>query len=229
MTGHDTRAARSRLDISKGGNVGTFQEAGVPAWAAGVRAASRNRQTRETAIEAALRLDGAGMAEVETGIGFLDHMLTALACHARIDLVLTCRGDLGVDDHHTAEDCAIVLGSMLDEALGQRQGIRRFGAAYAPLDEALSRVVVDLVRRPSAVVELGLRRERLGGLATENIVHFFRTLAMEGRFTLHVDVLRGENDHHRAEAAFKALALALREAVLATGNPDEAASTKGAM
>jgi imidazoleglycerol-phosphate dehydratase len=200
-----------------------------PSGAPPARSANSSRKTRETAITASLNLDGTGVAQIDTGIGFLDHMLTSFACHARVDLSISCRGDLNVDDHHTAEDCAIALGNLIDEALAERRGIARFGSAYAPLDEALARVVIDLVRRPCAVIDLGLRRERLGDLACENITHFFRTLAMEGRFTLHVDVLRGENDHHRAEAAFKALALALRAAIARTDDPALIASTKGAL
>jgi imidazoleglycerol-phosphate dehydratase len=192
------------------------------------RQAAVSRKTLETAIEAELHLEGTGRAKVATGIGFLDHMLGALAKHARFDLTLKCQGDLEVDDHHTAEDCALALGQALDQALGERRGIARFGSAYAPLDEALARAVVDLSGRSCAVVELGLRREILGGLACENVAHFFVSLATAGRMALHVDVLRGANDHHRAEAAFKAVALALREAVRADG-PDQVPSTKGVL
>lgn len=184
---------------------------------ASARIARVERRTRETSISLTLNLDGTGDADVNTGIRFLDHMLTALATHAGFDLTLRCDGDLEVDDHHTAEDCAIVLGSALAQALDDKRGIARFGFAYAPLDEALSRVVVDLSGRPHAEVRLGLTREALGSLACENISHFFRSMAMAGRLTLHVDVERGENDHHRAESAFKALALALREAVRRDG------------
>jgi len=186
------------------------------------------RETKETAIRVNLALDGRGEARTATGLGFLDHMLTSLMLHARFDLDLACKGDLHVDDHHTVEDCALALGAAIDKALGERRGIARFGSAYAPMDESLARCVVDLVTRPCAVVELGLRRERMGDVSCENITHFFRSLATAGRFTLHLDVLRGENDHHRAEAAFKAFALALREAVRATGELG-APSAKGAM
>ena len=186
------------------------------------------RKTNETAIRLELALDGAGSAEVATGIGFLDHLLTSLARHARFDLRLSCSGDLEEDDHHTAEDCALALGSALDQALGERAGIARFGHAYAPLDEALARAVVDLSGRPCAVAELGLRREALGDLACENIPHVIRSLATTARAAIHLDVLRGENDHHRAEAAFKALALALRSAASLTGEAD-APSTKGVL
>jgi imidazoleglycerol-phosphate dehydratase len=192
------------------------------------RQAAISRETLETKITLELTLDGSGRAEVATGIGFFDHMLTALAKHARFDLVLKCAGDLGVDDHHTVEDCALALGQALDRALGERRGIARFGSAFAPLDEALARAVVDLSGRPCAVIELGLKREALGQLACENLSHFFTSLATTGRMALHVDVLRGMNDHHRAEAAFKATALALRKAVRIEG-PDQVPSTKGVL
>jgi imidazoleglycerol phosphate dehydratase HisB len=177
------------------------------------RTATLSRTTRETDVRVELDLDGTGEARVDTGVGFLDHLLSALALHARLDLALSCRGDLEVDDHHTAEDCALALGEAVDRALGERRGIVRFADALAPLDEALARAVVDVSSRPFALVELGLRRERLGALACENVAHVLRSFAVAARLTLHVDVLRGENDHHRAEAAFKALALALRRAL----------------
>ncbi|MDH3663422.1 MAG: imidazoleglycerol-phosphate dehydratase HisB [Alphaproteobacteria bacterium] len=186
------------------------------------------RTTSETDIELRLTLDGSGQADIETGIGFLDHMLISLIKHARFDLYLRCKGDLEIDDHHTAEDCALALGQALDQALGDRRGIVRFAHAYAPLDEALARVVVDLSGRPSAVVDLGLKREKIGDLACENIAHVFISLAMASRTSLHVDVIRGDNDHHRAEAAFKAMALALREAVARDGS-GEVPSTKGVL
>jgi imidazoleglycerol phosphate dehydratase HisB len=191
------------------------------------RTATVERTTRETGIRITVCLDGSGRAEVQTSIGFLDHMLTTLALHGRLDLSLACDGDLHVDDHHTAEDCAIVLGSAIDQALGDRAGIRRFGSAHAPLDEALARAVIDLSGRGFCRCDLGLRRESVGELACENVPHFFRTLATAMRATLHLDVLAGENDHHRIEASFKALALALREAVQVRG--DEVPSTKGVL
>ena len=192
------------------------------------RRAETSRKTKETDITLQLNLDGGGVAEIATGIGFLDHLLTTLAKHARFDLTLTCKGDLHIDDHHTAEDCALALGAAIDQALGDRAGITRFGSAYAPLDEALARAVIDLSGRPYASVELGLAREALGGLACENIGHVLRSLATAARATLHVECLRGENDHHRAEAAFKAVALALRQAVARTGESD-VPSTKGVL
>jgi imidazoleglycerol phosphate dehydratase HisB len=186
------------------------------------------RKTNETVIEVVLNLDGSGRAELATGIGFFDHMLTALAKHARFDLELRCKGDLEIDDHHTTEDCALALGQAIDEALGDRRGIERFGHAYAPLDEALARVVVDLSGRPWPKVALGLKREKLGEMSCECIDHVFRSLAMSLRASLHVDVLEGDNDHHRAEAAFKACAVALRRAVARTGDND-VPSTKGVL
>lgn len=193
------------------------------------RTGSVTRTTRETDIRAELSLDGSGTVSVRTGLGFFDHMLTALATHARVDLDLACNGDLQVDDHHTIEDCALALGQALDEALGDRRGITRFGSAYAPLDESLCRVVVDLSGRPSSVVSLGFTRESLGDVATENLTHFFNSFATGARCTLHVDCLRGENDHHRVEAAFKALALALRQAVAVDAASDRVPSTKGTL
>jgi imidazoleglycerol phosphate dehydratase HisB len=191
------------------------------------RTATVTRRTRETSVTCRVDLDSAGPGDIRTGIGFLDHMLGALACHAGISMSLQCEGDLAVDDHHTAEDCAIVLGEALDRALADRAAIVRFGSAYAPLDESLARSVIDLVRRPCAVIDLGLTRERLGDLSCENIPHFFTSLAINARLTLHVDVLRGSNDHHRAEAAFKSLALALRQAIAPRAAGDT--STKGSL
>ncbi|MBL8963965.1 MAG: imidazoleglycerol-phosphate dehydratase HisB [Phycisphaeraceae bacterium] len=192
------------------------------------RVATVQRATSETKIALTLALDGSGAARVATGVGFLDHMLTSLAHHAGFDLDLACEGDLRVDDHHTVEDCALAMGEAIDRALGDRRGIRRFGFAYAPLDEALARSVVDLATRPTTVIDLGLTRERLGDLSCENAPHFFGSLATAGRFCLHVDVLRGVNDHHRLEAAFKATALALRQGVGLEGSAG-ARSTKGVL
>ncbi len=192
------------------------------------RVAGFERKTRETTIAVNLSIDGKGSTEIQTGIGFLDHLLDALARHARFDLTLRCSGDLHVDDHHTAEDCALALGAALDRALGDRGGINRFGSAMAPLDEALARAVVDLSGRPYADVNLGLSRKAIGGLSCENVSHVLSSLATAARLTLHVDLLKGGNDHHRAEAAFKATALALRQAVAASGF-DDVPSTKGTL
>ena len=191
------------------------------------RTASHARKTNETDIEVRLALDGTGRAEISTGLGFLDHMLAALAKHARFDLVLRAKGDLEIDDHHTVEDCALALGATLEQALGDRAGIARFGHAFVPLDEALARAVVDLSARPWPAVRLAFRRERLGDVATENLTHFLQSLAIAARMALHVDVLCGDNDHHKAEAAFKAVARALRVACARDGA--DVPSTKGVL
>ncbi|MCO4747196.1 MAG: imidazoleglycerol-phosphate dehydratase HisB [Proteobacteria bacterium] len=193
-----------------------------------MRRVERSRKTRETQSRIVLDLDGTGESEVSTGIGFLDHMLRSLARHARLDLTLVLEGDLEVDDHHSAEDAALLLGQALNEALGERVGIQRFGWALVPLDDALARVAVDLSGRPWPEVQLGCRREQVGGLATENAAHVLNTLAIEARMNLHVDVLRGDNDHHRIEAAFKATAVALRQAIARTGESD-VPSEKGSL
>ncbi len=192
------------------------------------RCASLQRTTNETDISLQLSLDGTGVADIDTGIGFLDHMLGCLSKHARFDLSLRCKGDLQIDGHHTTEDCALVLGQAIDSALGERLGIERFGCAYAPLDEALARAVVDLSGRPWCELDLGLRRPSIGNMACEDISHFLQSLATTMRGALHLDVLRGVNDHHRAEASFKALALALRTAVSQDGSR-RIASTKGTL
>ncbi len=177
------------------------------------RRADVHRATAETDITVSLDLDQAGAIEVATGLGFLDHMLTALARHGRFGLRLQCQGDLHVDDHHTVEDCALVLGQALDQALGDRLGVERFATAHLAMDEALARCVIDLSGRGMAIVDLGLRGERIGAVAGENLTHFFQSFAVASRNTIHLDLLRGDNDHHRAEAAFKSLAVALRSAV----------------
>jgi imidazoleglycerol phosphate dehydratase HisB len=191
------------------------------------RRAQVRRVTKETDITVSLDLDGSGQSEIATGLPFLDHMLTALCLHSRMDLALAAKGDLEVDDHHTVEDCALALGQALSEALGNRDSVSRFAHAYAPLDEALCRAVVDLSGRPYAVIRVPFRREMLGAVATENLVHFLESLAVAARMALHVDLLRGDNDHHKAEAAFKALALALRAAVQVDGSG--VPSTKGVL
>lgn len=191
------------------------------------RRAEIERETSEVAIRGHLELDGSGTSDIKTGLGFLDHMLATLTKHGRFDLALTATGDTRVDDHHTVEDCAIVLGRAFDEALGDRKGIGRFGYAYAPLDESLSRAVVDLSGRPWPEISIGFARETIGEVATENLVHFLRSFAIEGRMALHIDLIRGDNDHHKAESAFKALAVALRSAVAADG--DGVPSTKGTL
>lgn len=191
------------------------------------RRATVERKTKETDISLSVNIDGSGVSEISTGIGFLDHMLTALSKHGRMDLTLSCKGDLHVDDHHSVEDCGIVLGQAVKAALGDLRGITRYGYAYAPLDESLSRAVVDISGRPFADVNLNLQRERIGNLSCEMLPHFLSSFATSASITLHVDVLKGKNDHHRAESAFKALALALRTAFKREGT--DIPSTKGVL
>ncbi|KAH0497790.1 hypothetical protein TgHK011_005075 [Trichoderma gracile] len=219
-----------------------------------VRAACLARDTKETSIQIALSIDGGQLPKdadprllditsphasqssqsqviaINTGIGFLDHMLHALAKHAGWSMALNCKGDTYIDDHHTAEDCCIAIGDAFAKALGTLSGVARFGYAYCPLDEALSRAVVDLSNRPYSVVDLGLKREFLGQLSTEMIPHCLQSFAQAARVTLHVDCLRGDNDHHRAESAFKALAVAIRMATTrVAGKEGEVPSTKGTL
>jgi len=185
------------------------------------------RETTEVTITGYLDLDGTGSSEVKTGLGFLDHMLTTLARHGRFDMELVASGDTVVDDHHTVEDCAIVLGRAIDQALGDRSGVARFGYSYAPLDESLSRAVVDLSGRPWPEISIDFNRDTIGEVATENLIHFLRSLAIEARMSLHVDLIRGDNDHHKAESAFKAVAMALRSAMSLSGG--DIPSTKGTL
>jgi imidazoleglycerol-phosphate dehydratase len=192
------------------------------------RTARVYRQTRESSVEVLLNLDGSGRSDIATGIGFLDHMLDSLARHARFDLTLKAAGDLHVDQHHTAEDVGITLGQALNQALAERRGIRRFGDATVPLDEALSLVAVDLGGRPYASIDLPFRGQNIGGLSSEMIPHLLQSFALDGRFALHVRLLAGDNDHHRAEATFKALARALDDATrLDPRLGSEVPSTKG--
>lgn len=173
------------------------------------RRAAIERATRETRIAIELNVDGRGESRISTGLGFLDHMLDALARHGLFDLTVRAEGDLQVDSHHTAEDVAIALGRAFDRALGERRGIARIAHAYAPLDEALARVVVDVGGRGYAVVDAEFSGSRIGDLDADMLRHFLESLAIEGRLSIHAQVLDGRNDHHRAEALFKALARAL--------------------
>ncbi len=190
------------------------------------RSATVTRVTRETDVAVALDLDGAGAADVATGVGFLDHLLISLAHHALFDLTVRTEGDLVVDDHHTVEDTALVLGEALAEALGDRAGIARFGDAAVPMDEALATAAVDAGGRPYAVVDLEFATERIGNLTTQNVSHALEAFCRTAGVTLHL-TSRGRNDHHVAEAAFKALARALRAAVAPDPRRDGVPSTKG--
>lgn len=177
-----------------------------------MRPGSVRRTTRETDVRVELALEGTGRADIDTGIGFFDHMLELLARHAGIDLSVSAEGDLDVDEHHTVEDVGLAIGGALDEALGERRGIRRYGF-WVPMDEALARVVVDLSGRSFVVFDAEFRRDRVGGLPTELVEDFVRALADRLRATIHVQVPYGRNDHHKIEAIFKALGRALRAAV----------------
>jgi imidazoleglycerol-phosphate dehydratase len=190
------------------------------------RTATVTRVTRETEVAVTLDLDGSGAAEVATGVGFLDHLLTSLAHHALFDLTVRTDGDLEIDDHHTVEDTALVLGEALAGALGDRSGIVRYGDAAVPMDEALATAAVDVGGRPFAVVDLELATERIGNLTTQNLPHALEALCRTAGMTLHLTA-RGRNDHHVAEAAFKALARALRAAVASDPRRTGIASTKG--
>jgi imidazoleglycerol phosphate dehydratase HisB len=185
---------------------------------------SIERKTKETDIKLQLRVDGSQSLNIDTGIGFLDHMLTALSSHARWDLDLTVKGDLEVDDHHTVEDVAIVLGQALQQAWRERGTIQRYGQRLLPMDEALILCAVDLSGRPYYIGELEFTREVIGGISTEMFEHFFYTLAMQAQITLHLQPMTFRNNHHLIEGCFKALAYALKEALVTT---DGSNSTKG--
>ena len=192
------------------------------------RRGSCRRSTEETRVSVEIDLDGSGKAEVSTGIGFFDHLLASLAHHALFDLTVDTDGDLEVDDHHTVEDTALCLGEALAAALGDRTGIHRFGEARVPMDEAAASAAVDAGGRPYCVVDLELTTERIGGLTTQNIPHALEAFARTAGITLHLTA-SGRNDHHTAEAAFKALARALRAAAAPDPRRTGVASTKGAV
>lgn len=190
------------------------------------REAQITRTTKETDINAALNLDGSGKAEIDTGIGFFDHMLTALAVHGGFDLKISCRGDLNVDGHHSVEDVGICLGKIFGEALGDKSGIMRFGSAYAPMDEALGFCALDISNRPFLVFNAEFINEKIGDYESCLTEEFMRAFAFNAGITLHLKAEYGKNDHHITEALFKALAYALKQAV--RQNLDgSAASTKG--
>mgnify|MGYP005862543621 CR=1 FL=1 len=193
------------------------------------RTASISRQTKETKIQLSLNLDGNGKAVVETGVGFFDHMLDLLARHSLIDLELSAEGDLQVDAHHTVEDVGIVLGQAIEQALGDKAGIYRYGWAIVPMDESLAQVAIDLSGRPAFVSSVSFRGSAIGDFPTELIGEFFRALANNAKMNLHVAVPYGENNHHMAEAAFKATAKALRQAVSADPRNTGVPSTKGVL
>ena len=189
-----------------------------------------SRQTGETTVSVTWNLDGAGAAEVDTGVGFLDHMLHLLAHHGLFDLTVQARGDLHVDAHHTVEDTGLAMGSAFLEALGERRGITRMAHAIVPMDEALALVAVDLSGRPYAVLDIPFNGPALGTLPTEMVPHFFHSFAGEARCNLHARLLTGENDHHRGEGVFKGLGRALYAATrIDPARGDRVPSTKGVL
>ena len=194
-----------------------------------MRTAHIERNTHETKIRLDLNLDGQGRADVESGVGFLDHMLTLLAGHGLFDIIVQAEGDLYIDEHHTAEDTMICLGKALDQALGDRRGIVRTAHSFVPMDEALALVAVDLGGRPYCVFDAEFVTPRVGQLGTDLIFHLFETLAIHAKMNLHAKVHYGRNDHHKVEALFKALARALDAATLVDPRRQDVPSTKGTL
>lgn len=195
-----------------------------------MRTAIITRKTAETDISVEIDLDGSGSYDNRTGVGFFDHMLDQLARHALIDMTVRCKGDLHIDDHHTVEDVGIALGQALRRALDDKRGIRRYGACLLPMDDALLRCALDLSGRPYLVWNVEMPTDRIGGFDTELVREFFQAVATHGGITLHMDMIHGINSHHIAEAAFKAMARALREAIEPDPRKGDAIpSTKGAL
>jgi imidazoleglycerol-phosphate dehydratase len=193
-----------------------------------MRKGSIRRTTRETDVEVAIDLDGSGSSRIATGIGFLDHMLDLLARHARVDLTINAKGDLHIDHHHTTEDVGIALGQAVKQALGDMKGITRYADVYLPMDEALTRVAIDISGRPFLVFKAEFARDKVGAFDTELVQEWFQAFAMNAGVTLHVETLYGTNDHHIAESCFKGLARALRLAVAIDQRAaNEIPSTKG--
>ncbi len=190
-----------------------------------LRIANISRQTKETNIYLKLNIDGDGNSNIYTGIGFLDHMLTLFCFHSGVDMELNCVGDLEVDDHHTTEDVGIAIGKALLESLGEKIGINRYGSSYIPMDETLARVVIDFSGRPYLVYNARIDRERVGTMDTQNIKEFFKALSSEARMNCHMEVLYGDNDHHKIEALFKAFGRAVKQAIEV--NSTKLPSTKG--
>ena len=194
-----------------------------------LRVGQIQRKTKETDVRVKLNLDGAGSSRVSTGLPFLDHMLDLFAKHGLFDLEIVCKGDLEIDDHHSVEDIAITLGQALAQALADKSGIRRYGEAVVPMDEALCRSVIDLSGRFYLVYEVSTRRQKIGNFSVELAEHFWRSLAETAKFNLHIDCLRGRNTHHMLEGTFKATARALRQAVERDPRITGVLSTKGVL
>ena len=185
------------------------------------------RNTLETQILVEIDLDGTGKAEIDTGVGFFDHMLTLMAFHGKFDMKVKCSGDIYVDDHHTIEDIGIALGECVKQALGDRRGIKRYSTVFIPMDEALAQTSIDVSNRPYLVFNAEFTDERVGNMATQMVKEFFRAFVNESRVTLHINLLYGENDHHKIEAIFKSFARALKDAIEIIS--DEVASSKGVL
>lgn len=194
-----------------------------------MRTAIINRQTTETNISLKLCLDGEGSCQVSTGVGFFDHMLTLFAHHGLLDLELTAVGDLGVDAHHTVEDCGLVIGQALRQALGSKQGIRRYGTAFVPMDEALAMVVVDLSGRPYLAFDAQFSAAQVGNFDSELVMEFLRALSNQAGLTLHTKLISGSNTHHCIEAIFKALGQAIAVAIQYDARIKTLLSTKGTL
>ena len=194
-----------------------------------MRNAKIERKTLETQVEMEINLDGTGNASIFTGVGFLDHMLTLFAKHSFVDLQVKATGDLEVDSHHTIEDCGIVLGQAIKEALGNKEGIHRYGSCLLPMDEALAQVVIDFSGRPFLAWKADIPRVILGNMETEMVEEFFRAVAMESGLTLHVRILEGKNTHHMVEAIFKAFARAFAQAVAIDSRVQGVMSSKGSL
>jgi len=193
------------------------------------RTATIERATKETSIKLSLDLDGIGKSELSSGIPFLDHMIEQISRHGLVDLMIDAKGDLEIDAHHTVEDIGICLGEALREAIGDKVGIVRYGHAYVPLDEALSRVVLDLSGRPGLEYWIDFPKETVGGFDVELFKEFFQAVSNHGRITLHIDAIRGNNNHHIIETVFKAFGRALRMAVESDPRVTGIPSTKGAL
>ncbi len=189
------------------------------------RTATVSRKTNETDITVTVSLEGTGTSSVNSGVAFLDHMLTNFSKHSGINLAVTCRGDLEVDDHHSVEDIAMVIGSAINEALGEKRGIHRYGWAIIPMDEALARCAIDLGGRSYCIFKADFERPVIQGFSTEMVEHFFLSLSGTLKANIHLAILEGENTHHKIEALFKSFAYAMKAAIAVTG--DEIPSTKG--
>lgn len=192
-----------------------------------MRQAKISRQTLETKIEVNLNLDGFGIINIKSGIGFFDHMLRAMAFYAGFDLDISCQGDLYVDTHHSVEDIGLSLGGCFKEALGDKKGIQRFASPITPMDESLVLVALDISNRPYLVENLKFKCERIGDMETQSFKEFFHAFAISAGLTLHIDLMRGENDHHMVEATFKGLGRAIKEAIYVSGG--QVVSTKGVL